>query len=384
MLPPSSSTSNSEDGPSAAGAPAFTFRKLRRTALFFVLFLVLFEVAIWAVFTKTRLSEGSLRRFFWYGTSYEQKLRELVNAPHIPTNSVLYAGWLGDPRLKQLPTDVDVTIYGMSFSGNLAEAMQELRPQQTQRVLGGPGAPLSHSYAMYEADKPSRKTRFVVIGVISGGVQDVVLMNHGTLYADSPFPYFYPRFKLDHGRVVRAADSLINSADELRSALNDDPGLWQRQLGVLAANDPEYRRFFFAHDFLDASVLGRFVRRGLAKHHQLDHASKVLGPHGFRLDDEAPQLFRALLRQMVSEVRAENAQPIVALFAFEGQFDYLHELVRDILRDDHIPYVNSNDFCPSDDRANYLGDMHFTHRCDLAFAKRTLEIMDASDASAAH
>ena len=101
---------------------------------------------MWGIFTKTRLSGGSLRRFFWYGTSYEAKLRQLVNTPNLPANSILYAGWLGDGKIQNLPNDVDVTVYGMSFSAYLADAMHELRPQQRQRVIAGPGAPLNQTY----------------------------------------------------------------------------------------------------------------------------------------------------------------------------------------------------------------------------------------------
>jgi hypothetical protein len=384
MHPPNSSTSSSEEAAGVPPEPPFSFRKLGRTTLFFFLVLALFELATWAIFTKAHLSGGALRRFLWYGTSYEVKLRELVNTPDLPPNSILYAGWINERELRKLPTDVDVTVYGMSFSGHLADAMHELRPQQSQRVLGGPASPLSHSYATYQLDKGLRKTRFAIIGVTSGGVGDVVLMNHGSLYADRPFPYFFPRFKLDHGKAVRAADSLINSPEELRVALDEKPELWRRQLDILAANDPLYHRFLFASDPLDASVLGRFVRRGLSKHQETTYVSRVLGPHGYQLKEEAPQLFRAILRQMVGELRAENVHPIVALFSFQGQGDHLYELVRDILAQDQIPYVDTNADCSSDDRANYLPDMHFVHDCDLKFAARTLETMDRIDQADRH
>jgi hypothetical protein len=356
-------------------------RKLGRTTLFFLAFLALFELGTWVVFTKTPLAGESLRRFFWFGSSYEAKLRKLVNTPNLPPDSILYAGWLGDGKMQQLPATADVTIYGMSFSAHLADAMHELRPEQSQRVLGGPSAPLSHTYAMYEADKGLRKTRFAIIGVTSGGVQQMTLMNLGSLSADFPLPYFFPRFRLDHGKIVRAADSLINSPEELRSALDDNPDLWRRQLAVLTANDAQYRRFYFARDPLDASALGRLVRRGLAKHHQMDHAAKILGPKGFHMNEEEPQLFRALLRQMVSELRGEGVRPIVVLFSFQGDGDHLYELVRDILHDDRIPYFDTNEVCPSSNLANYLlpSDMHFNHQCDSAFARRTLQIMDELD-----
>jgi hypothetical protein len=189
------------------------------TTAFFLLFLALFELLTWAVFTKTRLANGALHQYLWYGESYESKLRKFASTPDLPANSVMYAGWLGDGKLRSLPNDVDITVYGMSFSQNLSEALRELRPQLTQRFVGGPGAPLSHTYAIYQVDKPLRKTRFAVIGMTSGAVQEVVLMNRGSLYADAPFPYFFPRYRMDGDRLVLAANSLINSADDLPALL---------------------------------------------------------------------------------------------------------------------------------------------------------------------
>jgi hypothetical protein len=382
MLPQNSSISNSNSGSlpdgNSSAAGTFAWKNLLATAAFFFLFLALFEFFTWAVFTKTRLAHGALRQYMWYGASYESKLRELANAPDLPTNSVLYAGWLGDGGLRSLPNDVDITIYGMSFSANLADAMRELRPQFTQRFVGGPGAPLSHTYAIYQVDKKLRRTRFAVIGVTSGAVQEVLLMNRGSLFSDAPFPYFFPRYRMDGDRLVLGANSLINSADELRAALKD-PALWERQLAVLSANDSAYRRFLFASDSLDYSVLGRFLRRAMSKRHLADYSSKVLGADGFNRQNEAPKLFRGLLRQMVRELRAENVKPIVVLFSLQGQGNYLYDLVSDILRDEAVPYVNSFDFCRSDDRDKYRPDMHFIHDCDMKFGERALQIVDAAE-----
>jgi hypothetical protein len=289
---------------------------------------------------------------------------------------VLYAGWLGDGKLRSLPNNVDLTVYGMSFSENLSEAIHELRPQLTQRFVGGPGAPLSHTYAIYQIDKKLRKTRFAVIGVTSIAVQEVLLMNRGSLFSDAAFPYFFPRYRMDGDRLVLGANSLINSADELRAAFHD-PALWERQLAVLSANDAAYRRIYFSHDILDYSVIGRFFRRALSKRHSADYSSKVLGAYGFNRENEAPQLFRGLLRQMVRELRAENVAPIVVLFSLQGQSNYLYDLVSDILENEDVPFVNSFDLCRPDDRAKYRPDMHFIHDCNIQFGQRTLQIIDA-------
>jgi hypothetical protein len=333
------------------------------------------------LFTKTPLSKSGLRTFLWYGVSYEEKLRELARTPNLPPRSILYAGWI-DPKLYRAePENADITIYGMSFAANTGNAMAKLHPGIRMRMVGGPGAPLSHTYGAYLVDRPLRKMPLAMVGVTSGAVHEVMLMNRGSLYADAPFPYFFPRFELVDGRPVKVADSLINSTEQLRQAL-EDPALWERQLAVLSEHDDGYRRFYFAGDFLDHSLLGRLVRRGLSKHHAKEYSAAVLGPRGFNRDHEAVKLFRALLRQMVSDIRAEDVQPIVVLYGLQGHSNHLYDLVSDILKEDRIPYVNSFDICRSDNMANYAGDMHFIPDCDLKFAKRVFETIDAAKAAA--
>jgi len=81
----------------------------------------------------------------------------------------------------------------------------------------------------------------------------------------------------------------------------------------------------------------------------------------------------------VSELRAENVRPIVVLFSLQGQPDVLYDLVKDLLRADGITYFDTNDICKANDRANFLPDMHFNHPCNLAFARRTQQLIDAAD-----
>jgi hypothetical protein len=356
------------------------WRKLGRTAAWCVAFLALFELLTAVSFAHPRLARSSIRTFLWYGASYESKLRELVNTPDLPPRSILYAGWINPELYRKEPSDAELTIYGMSFAANTGHALRELRPDMSIRMVGGPGAPLSHTYGAYLVDRPLRKTRIAIVGATSGAVHEVLLMNRGSLYTDAPFPYFFPRFEVVDGRVEKTVDPLINSWEELRDALNDGTR-WEAQLDAMAEHDHGYRRFLFASDVLDKSLVGRLVRRGLSKHHAQQYSSKVLGARGFDQEHPAPQLFRALLRQIVRDLRAEDVTPVIVLYALQGQSNHLYDLVSDILREDKVAYVNSFDFCRSDSIANYLPDMHFVPDCDRAFAKRILELVDASAAA---
>jgi hypothetical protein len=372
MHPPSSSTSSSER---SRKSPAI--RETITIALWFLISIAIFELMVWFSFTHTPLREGSLQTYFWHGQSYEGKLRQLAHTPNPPPRSLIFAGWINKEVLQDSPTDVDVTVYGSSFSGNVATSMKELRPQIRLRFLGGPGAPLNHTYGLYELDRTLRKTRVAVIGVVSETVGQVLTMNIGSIYPELVMPYFYPRYDLANGRIERTGESLMNSREEFVRGI-DDPDLWRRQLDILSVHDDAYRRWFFAADAFDLSAIARLVRRGFAKSHTDRYLAEIYDRNGYRRDAYAVQVFRALLGRMIDDSREEGVKPIVVLFATNGYEDHLHALLVDLLSERKVPFVNTFDVCRSTDRRSYIPDGHFTQECDLKTAKRVLELMDAT------
>ena len=372
MHPPSSSTSSSE-----RNRKALAIRETMTIGLWFVICIAIFELVVWFTFAHTPLREGTLQTYFWHGQSYEEKLRTLAHTPNPSPRSLIFAGWINKEVLQDNPTDVDVTVYGSSFAGNVATSMKELRPQIRLRFLGGPGAPLNHTYGSYELDRTLRKTRVAVIGVVSETVGQVLTMNIGSIYPELVMPYFYPRYDLANGRIERTGESLVNSSDEFVRGI-DDPGLWQRQLNILSVHDDAYRRPFFSADAFDRSAIARLVRRGFAKSHTDRYLAGIYDRNGYNRDAYAVQVFRALLARMIDDLREEGVKPIVVLVATNGYEDHLHVLLADLLSERKVPFVNTFDVCPSTDRRSYVPDGHFTQECDLKTAKRALELMDAT------
>ena len=372
MRPPGSSTSSSED---MRITP--TLRDTISTALWFILFLATFELLVWLTLTHTPLREGSLRNYFWYGESYEGKLRELARAPNPSPRSLVFAGWIDPETAKNEPIDADVTAYGSSFAGNVATAIKELRPGMALRFFGAPGAPLNHMYGVYELDRTLRKTRVAIIGIVSENVREVLTMNVGSVRHYMAMPYFYPRYDLVNGRIEKTGKSLINSRAEFVRSI-DDPALWQRQLDILSAYDDGYRRFLFAADVFDSSTIARLIRRAFATRHLGDYLKGFHNREGYNRDVYAVQVYRALLVRMIDDLREEGVQPIVVLFATSGYNDHLHTLLADILSERRVPFVNTFDICPSTDRRSYVPDGHFTHQCDLKTARKTLDLIDAA------
>jgi hypothetical protein len=372
MHPQNSSTSNSEPRGRSA------WRDIAVTAAWFVAALGAFEALCWAAFPQGPLGESQLRDYFWYGQSQEGKMRQLVETANLPPTSILYAGWINPETLQSGgATDADVAIYGSSFSGNMTAAMRELRPTLAIRFVGGPGAPLNHSYGMYELDRTMRRTKVAVVGVVSENVSNVLSMNNGTLLADGLMPYFSPRYDIVDGRIERTGTSLINSPDELKSALNHG-SLWQEQLAVLAEHDAAYWAPLFAADVFDGSVTGRLLRRAVAKAHESRYSDAIHGSSGFKRDSYAAQVLDGLLLKMVADFRDEGAHPVVVLVATRQYDDDLGELLEPLLIENGIPFVNTFDVCPSTDLRSYIPDGHFTHECDLEIARRALALIDAA------
>lgn len=372
MHPPSSSTSSSE-----RNRKALAIRETTTIALWFAIFIAIFELVVWFTFAHTPLRDGSLHTYFWHGQSYEGKIRALARTPNPPPRSLIFAGWINESVLQDKPTDVDVTVYGSSFAGNVATAMKELRPQLRLRFLGAPGAPLNHTYGLYELDRTLRKTRVAVIGVVSETVGQVLTMNIGSIFPELVMPYFYPRYDLANDRIKRTGESLVNSSDTFVHGI-DDPGLWKRQLDILSVHDDAYRRLFFAADPLDRSAVARLVRRGLAKSHTDRYLDGIYNRDGYNRDAYAVRVFRALLARMIDDLREENVKPIVVLFATNGYDDHLHKLLAGLLSERKVPYVNTFDICPSTDRRSFIPDGHFTLQCDLKTATRALELTDVA------
>jgi hypothetical protein len=345
------------------------------TAMWFTLAILAFELACHVLFNHTPLKSAHLRSYFWYGESYEGKLRGLAATPNLPQRSVFFAGWLDEGTWKGRPDDVDVTVYGSSFAGNLATAMQTVRPEARIRSVGGPGAPLNHTYALYGVDRNMRRTKVAVIGVVSENVSQILTMNIGSVHAQTPMPYFFPRYDVVNGELKLTAGSLINSADELKKAFAD-PALWKRQLEVLSRHDDAYRPELFEANFVDASLFGRLVRRSLATRHAQNYGSATYDRSGFRADAYQVQVFKAVLSRMVSDLRSEGVRPIVVLFSTRGQGDHLRRLLNDDLKRDAVPFLTSNDFCTPADRSTYLPDGHFSLRCDREMATAALKLID--------
>jgi hypothetical protein len=338
-------------------------------------FMGVFEVVAGLVLSLPALENTTVKSYFYYGLSTEQKIRNLVDEPDRPADSILYAGWLGLSPEGEVPGPVDVAVYGNSYAGRLRNALQEARPDLRVHAGLGPGAPVTHAYAGYERDREQRPSDVVVLGLAASYQAALLSMTPDTMGTDHVKPYSFPRYGVREGQLELLARPLFSSYEELIAGLRD-PVRWQAYLDLLEKYDGAFDRFLYQRDLLDQSVMGRMLRRARQKSHRTGLHEEVYGPDGFDPTHEGARILQALLVAFADHVRSDGGTPVVMLFSDAGYENHLFELVEQTLRENQIPVVNSFDLCPASDLDNIDPDgVHFTRECDRRFADAVLEVV---------
>lgn len=318
----------------------------------------------------------ALQRFFDYGRSVESRVARLVGSTDESSAPLAVAGWL-EPTVWQPrwahATDTSkltVAMYGSSFAMDVGEALEAVDGDLRIRFVGGPGAPVSHSYAAYGLDRRRYDAPIVVLGVLASAVTGLETVTGLTWLFDSPCPYTYPKFTLTPTGLQAWWPSIRSLAD-FRSALAEAPA-WEAFVAELRAHDRYYDAFAFDAGWLDNSTLARLLRRAWAEHRFERLAAAIHGPSGFN-DSAAPvALARALVAEFVTAVREDGRTPVVLLLHDQGYADHLFRLLAPTLAAVRVPYVSTHEICPAADGRNFASDGHFTREASRRIAVELL------------
>ena len=370
--PNNSSTSSSE--------PALSARRVTAACGLALLGLVAVDVLIGRVFdmpSKPSIAPTSLQRYFDYGRSVEGKLRRMVGASAADTALIVHAGWLDEQVIEpqeRLSGKVRVAVYGQSFGFQIVESMalQDKRFQVGAK-LGGPSAPLSHSYAVYRADESKNSTDVAIFGVLASSLPRLVSLTNATTWFEAPAPFTYPRYKLDQGRLLGVEPQVANLGD-LRRALSE-PAAWQAFVGQLRHDDAAYNAFVFERDFVDYSTLGRLLRRGYGQRHLQAVEQRYHRREGFTNRDGLLDITKAIIAD-IARIAAERKQiPCVLLIHDRGFDDHLASAFGAFLESRQIPYFSSHVLAPPSDSDNFLIDGHFTQAVNNKLAMGLREVL---------
>lgn len=323
------------------------------------------------------LAPTSFQRYFDYGRSVEAKLRRMVGKGEADTAVVAYAGWLDEQVIKpneRLPEKMRVAVYGQSFAFQIAEALQRKDDRfQVVARLGGPSAPLSHSYAAYRADNSKNSADLVIVGVLASSLPRLVSLTNTTTWFESPTPFTYPRYRL-HKDILVSSEPLVATLSDLRLALSD-PVVWQAFASQLRRDDAAYNALVFESDIFDYSTLGRLLRRGYGQRHLQAVERRYHQRSGFTNRDGLLDITKALVAD-IARIAAERGQTLCVLLIHDKGFDdHLASALSSFLDSKGITFFSSHLLAPPSDSSNFLIDGHFTEEINNKLATGLVEVL---------
>lgn len=322
--------------------------------------------------TVTKKDIGSLYSYFEYGRSVESKVRQMIGQG-AEQHPLLTAGWLESQFSPIVGTGKTMTVYGMSFAFNAAAAAQEFLDGYQVRSIGGPGAPLSHSYAALEQDPHWSDSDVVVLGILASSLPRIHSLTHMTGSWEAPCPHTYPRYALEES-TLRTLQPEIASLQQFLDAL-DQGEEWNAFVAQLREHDAYFDPFIFP-SVLDESVIVRLMRRGWGQAHTLAIDRSLHSSSGFR--EDLAELGRAILAAFIQQVRLGNRPLVVVLFNDRGYSDHLHNALEATLIKEEVRYVSTHKIAPAEDLSNFVPDGHFTATVNREIGKQLAAAIEAA------
>lgn len=363
-----------------------------RTTLWTIALLASLDLGLGLAFrvpADPRSRPSPLAQYFDFGTSTEAKLRRMVAQDDAHAAPVVSAGWL-EPR--DWPADDApaagrplVTVYGQSFTYAIGESLGAIEPTWVFRARGGPAAPVSHLVALHDVDRRRVASDVAILGVLASSLRGVDATTGATWMFESPYPYTYPRWRLE-GDTLRADPPSIRSLGALRAALADRAATraWAAEL---QRQDAWYSPALFHASVLDHSVIVRLLRRAWAQRQQRGHLATIHDRQGFREASGIPEVTRRLIRRFAANARADGALPVVVLVHDRGYSDHLARFCRESLERDGIVFLSTHELADPGDPANFVGDGHLSgpanRRLALALHGRIVREQHGAGAPAA-
>jgi hypothetical protein len=322
---------------------------------------------------------GALARYLDYGRSTEGKVRLMLGLDGTKPHPLADSGWIapreGQPQKPGVGQDLLIAGYGMSFTANILYRMQDADPRTAVRFAGGPGATLSHSYAMYSADREHHNARVVVLGVLASSLPGLVTISHMTWNFEGPSPHFYPRFRVtDHGLSAHAPS--VGSLAELQAAARN-PSQWNQLLAEIAANDAFYDPLVFRATVLDESVLTRLARRGWGQRSKREMLARLHRADGFTNELQLVDLAQALVKRFIVQAQQDGKLAVVLAIHDRGYADHLHKVLAPAVDNTGAVYLSTHETASAADGSNFQRDGHFVPAKDRLMARKLALLIDA-------
>lgn len=308
-----------------------------------------------------RMPPSAVAQYLDGGRSVEAKLRRMFSTHDTLAAPVTLSGWVDPVRWPaDRPLEAgrrNVTVFGPSFALAIGDTLAAMDPAWRFRARGGPAAPVSHAFALWRVDRRRVHSDVAILGVLASSLRGVNASSGATWMFESPYPYSYPRWRVEGDSVAGDWPSLACS-DSMRAALAS-PERWAAYGRELSRTDAWYRPALFHASWLDHSVTFRLLRKAWAQRENRLMTAKLHDRHGFLPDAEAVRTTRALAVQFTREVRAGGGVPVVVLIEDRGYDDHLERALGESLRAAGVPYLSTHAIAPPGDAATFTADAHF-------------------------
>lgn len=334
--------------------------------------------AVGTPYSGKRPRAGQLTWYFDYGRSIEGKVRAMVGAEGTPPPPMVETGWIESPSSQPAQIeegqDLLIAVYGMSFAAHITKQMQDQDKKIGVRMAGGPGATLSHSYAMYSADRGRHSASVVVLGILASSLPALATISHMTWNFEGPSPHFYPRFAVADGKLSRYTPS-ISTLAQLQTAARDD-SRWEEVISEIATHDAYYDPLVFRSWALDESVLARLSRRAWGQRSKRANIERFHSASGFTNELGLLDVTHEIVNSFVTEVRNDRKLPVILVINDRGYADHLHKALAHFSNEEGALYFSTHELAPATDMGNFVKDGHFTAVKDQLLGRKLLDLLN--------
>ncbi len=355
-----------------------------RTAFWFIIFLIILDVICNLLFPypsdPLNTSPPQMSLYFDYGRSVEAKVKRQIGETDETSAPLSKAGWLRSDEINTLPVQPDsgsdllLATYGMSFSNEVSEAVQEIDPRITLRLVSGPGAPPNFAFTAYNLDRKKHQANVVMLGILASSVPAMDAISGMNWGPEVPAPYTFPKYYLKDERL-QATWPEIQSLRELREALNNR-NKWQSFVTQMSIYDRFFNPFIFTHNFLDNSAMIRLLRRGWQQYYIGSVIKKIHTDKGFNPNWNQISVLQAMIKNFVITAKLDGRLPIVLLLNNRKYDNHLFKILKKNLEQENIPYVSTHTIAPATNLKNFVGDGHFTKEANAKIAQEVLKVIN--------
>jgi hypothetical protein len=322
-----------------------------------------------------------LQTYFEYGRSSEGKLERMTRHTAEKSAPILAFGWLDSESYFSLPNkplknnQILVSVYGMSHTKALGEAISKCNRNFIIREITAPGAPPNWSFATYRFEKNRHQADVVILGIMTDSVPLISSTSGATSYFDMSYPYTFPRY-LMKGNSLHPIYPPFFTADGYRDYFFNDKK-WSEYREWLSKYDKYYDPTLFRKTMIDKSSLIRLLRRAYSETVRRERITKVYTNQGFNVKSEEIAVLHEMVKDFAQTAKENNSIPVIYLVNNLGRGDHLYKVLKPVLEANNIPYLSTHIICPPNDPRLFLSmNSHFILSKDIELAQEMIKIIE--------